>query len=405
MKRIFTTILLSSFLLSGSAQEEKRTFWNHGVGKFLKNTDNLIASWQEEGVDTNYIRKQKLDRMVYVGYYGYFQQHDMTFPVLVRTEDVPLDAQYRPSNMKANSYVKADMHTYQSEFELGIDWRGIAIEIPIPIRNRYSLSLGLAKNGSVWGARVRYKSINRMRGVLEDAYNQSLHQWKQNVETLTNQPVEVTEQSITPGRIDLKIFYAEGYYVFNNKRFSLAAAAYGDMVQKRSAGSLFVMANYYQSRFGASQLFNYERDTFRNWKVSIGPGYGYNLSLMQGKMCLHFSLIPMVSLWNSLVHKNYDYSDAYAYAGVSSDPVIAAQQIEAERQKWAKYDEHYYDAVDNGRSRFVFNMFGRMALSYSWDRYLLNVLMNYRQYLYRNNADMKINNREADAQINIGIRF
>lgn len=405
MKRIFTTILLSSFLLSGSAQEEKRTFWNHGVGKFLKNTDNLIASWQEEGVDTNYIRKQKLDRMVYVGYYGYFQQHDMTFPVLVRTEDVPLDAQYRPSNMKANSYVKADMHTYQSEFELGIDWRGIAIEIPIPIRNRYSLSLGLAKNGSVWGARVRYKSINRMRGVLEDAYNQSLHQWKQNVETQTNQPVEVTEQSITPGRIDLKIFYAEGYYVFNNKRFSLAAAAYGDMVQKRSAGSLFVMANYYQSRFGASQLFNYERDTFRNWKVSIGPGYGYNLSLMQGKMCLHFSLIPMVSLWNSLVHKNYDYSDAYAYAGVSSDPVIAAQQIEAERQKWAKYDEHYYDAVDNGRSRFVFNMFGRMALSYSWDRYLLNVLMNYRQYLYRNNADMKINNREADAQINIGIRF
>lgn len=405
MKRIFTTILLSSFLLSGSAQEEKRTFWNHGVGKFLKNTDNLIASWQEEGVDTNYIRKQKLDRMVYVGYYGYFQQHDMTFPVLVRTEDVPLDAQYRPSNMKTNSYVKADMHTYQSEFELGIDWRGIAIEIPIPIRNRYSLSLGLAKNGSVWGARVRYKSINRMRGVLEDAYNQSLHQWKQNVETQTNQPVEVTEQSITPGRIDLKIFYAEGYYVFNNKRFSLAAAAYGDMVQKRSAGSLFVMANYYQSRFGASQLFNYERDTFRNWKVSIGPGYGYNLSLMQGKMCLHFSLIPMVSLWNSLVHKNYDYSDAYAYAGVSSDPVIAAQQIEAERQKWAKYDEHYYDAVDNGRSRFVFNMFGRMALSYSWDRYLLNVLMNYRQYLYRNNADMKINNREADAQINIGIRF
>lgn len=405
MKRLFTTILLSSFLLSGSAQEEKRTFWDHGVGKFLKKTDHLIASWQEEGVDTSYIRKQELDRMVYVGYYGYFQQHDMTFPVLVRTEDVPLDAQYRPLNMKTNSYVKADMHTYQSEFELGIDWRGIAIEIPIPIRNKYSLSLGLAKNGSVWGARVRYKSINRMRGVLEDAYNQSMEQWKQNVETQTNQPVEVTEQSITPGRIDLKIFYAEGYYVFNNKRFSLAAAAYGDMVQKRSAGSLFVMANYYQSRFGASQLFNYERDTFRNWKVSIGPGYGYNLSLMQGKMCLHFSLIPMISLWNNLVHKNYNNSDPYAYAGVSSDPVIASYQIEAERSKWAKYDEHYYDAVDNGRSRFVFNMFGRMALSYSWDRYLFNVLMNYRQYLYRNNADMKINNREADAQINIGIRF
>lgn len=406
MKRLFTTfIFLSAFLLSTSAQEEKRTFWTHGVGKFLKKADDLVASWQEEGVDTNYIRKQELDRMVYVGYYGYFQQHDMLFPVLVQPESVPYEQELMPSNMKDYSYVKADMHTYQSEFELGIDWRGIAIEIPIPIRNKYSLSVGLAKNGSVWGARVRYKSINRMRGVLEDAYNQSLAQWKRNTETGVNAPVEVAEQTLEPGKLDLKIFYAEGYYVFNNKKFSLAAAAYGDMVQKKSAGSLFVMMNYYQSRFGANNLFNYDRDTFRNWKLSIGPGYGYNLSLLRGRMCLHMSFIPMISMWNQLVHKSEDYSDAYAYAGTSSDPIIATQQIEAERRKWAQYDECYYDAVDNGRSKFVFNMFGRLAVSYSWNRYLFNVLMNYRQYMYRNYADMRINNREADAQFNIGIRF
>lgn len=405
MRYFLSIFILSSFLLSASAQEEKRSFWDHGVGKVLKNADNLVASWQEEGVDTNYIRKQELDRMVYLGYYGYFQQHDMNFPILVQPESVPYGKEYMPSNMAENSYVKADMHTYQSEFELGIDWRGIAIEIPIPVRNKYSLSVGLAKNGSVWGARVKYKSINRMRGVLEDAYNQSLAQWKVNSEMGVNRPVEVKEQDIEAGRLDLKIFYAEGYYVFNNKRFSLAAAAYGDMVQKKSAGSLFVMMNYYQSRFGAFNLFNYDRDTFRNWKLSIGPGYGYNLSLLRGRMCLHMSFIPMISMWNHLVHKNLNYSDPYAYAGTSADPMEKMQQIEAERAKWAKYDDCYYDAVDDGRSRFVFNMFGRVALSYSWNRYLFNVLMNYRQYMYRNNAETKINNREADAQFNIGYRF
>jgi hypothetical protein len=386
--RYFVFLLLAFTVSLGASAQEKRSFWDHGFGKFLKSADEMLDRWQDEGVDTNYIRKPKLSRMVYLGYYGYYQQHDMTFPVLVNDADIPLDHQYMPPNMAEHKYMMADMGTYQSEFELGIDWRGIAIELPIPIRNRYSMSFGLAKNGSVWGARIRYKSLKNMEGVLDDSYNQTMTQWMRNVEDRTATPATTAESAIPEGKIDLKIFYVEGYYVFNNKRFSLAAGAYGDMVQKRSAGSLFVMANYYQSQFGANNLFNHDRDIFRNRKLSLGAGYGYNWAINGGKLCIHMSIIPMVSLWNQMVNKNEDYS-----------------QIEDERQSWANYDAHYYDAVDNGHSRFVFNYFGRLAVSYSFDRYLINFLTNYRQYLYRNNADTRINNREADAQINFGMRF
>lgn len=405
MKRTYLFVLFIYLIVSASHAQEKRSFWNHGIGKVLKSADDLINRWQDEGVDTNYICKQKLDRMVYLGYYGYFQQHDMTFPILVNDDDVPYNPQFMPPNIEQNKYVKADMHTYQSEVELGIDWRGVAIEIPIPIRSRYSLSLGLAKTGSVWGARVRYKSISRMEGLLADSYNQALAQWKDNETTGEANPVVPENSLIQSGRLGLKIFYAEAYYVFNNKRFSLAASVYGDMVQKRSAGGIFVMANYYQSRFASSQLFNSDRDTFRNWKISVGPGYGYNWSLLDGRMCLHASFIPMISIKNHLVHKNYNYSDHYANADMSAAPSLSTAQITSEREKWANYDEHYYRAVDDGRSRFVFNCFARLALSYSYDRYLFNFLANYRQYLYRNNANTKINNREAEAQINIGYRF
>jgi hypothetical protein len=386
--RYFVFLLLAFTVSLDASAQEKRSFWDHGFGKFLKSADEMLDRWQDEGVDTNYIRKPKLSRMVYLGYYGYYQQHDMTFPVLVNDADIPLDHQYMPPNLAEHKYMMADMGTYQSEFELGIDWRGIAIELPIPIRNRYSMSFGLAKNGSVWGARIRYKSLKNMEGVLDDSYNQTMTQWMRNVEDRTATPATTAESIIPEGKIDLKIFYVEGYYVFNNKRFSLAAGAYGDMVQKRSAGSLFVMANYYQSQFGANNLFNHDRDIFRNRKLSLGAGYGYNWAINGGKLCIHMSIIPMVSLWNQMVNKNEDYS-----------------QIEDERQSWANYDAHYYDAVDNGHSRFVFNYFGRLAVSYSFDRYLINFLTNYRQYLYRNNADTRINNREADAQINFGMRF
>ena len=385
MSRSRTIVLILAFssFLYASAQE-KRSFWDHGIGKFLKSADDMLDRWQEEGVDTNYIRKPKLSRMVYLGYYGYFQQHDMTFPVLVNNADIPLDGQYMPPNMSEKKYMATDMHTYQTEFELGIDWRGISLELPIPIRNRYSMSFGLAKNGSVWGARIRYKSLKNMEGVLDDAFNQGMSQWKRNVDNQTNDPAVTSESTIPAGKMDLKIFYVEGYYVFNHKKFSLAAGAYGDMVQKRSAGSLFVMGNYYQSTFGANTLFNHERDEFRNWKLSFGPGYGYNWSINEGKVCIHMSVIPMISIFNHLVHK---YDDS------------------SERLRWSNYDTHYYDAVDNGKSRFVFNYFGRFAVSYSFDRYLLNFLVNYRQYLYRNNADTEINNRDFDAQVNIGMRF
>ena len=385
MSRSRTIVLILAFssFLYASAQE-KRSFWDHGIGKFLKSADDMLDRWQEEGVDTNYIRKPKLSRMVYLGYYGYFQQHDMTFPVLVNNADIPLDGQYMPPNMSEKKYMATDMHTYQTEFELGIDWRGISLELPIPIRNRYSMSFGLAKNGSVWGARIRYKSLKNMEGVLDDAFNQGISQWKRNVDNQTNDPAVTSESTIPAGKMDLKIFYVEGYYVFNHKKFSLAAGAYGDMVQKRSAGSLFVMGNYYQSTFGANTLFNHERDEFRNWKLSFGPGYGYNWSINEGKVCIHMSVIPMISIFNHLVHK---YDDS------------------SERLRWSNYDTHYYDAVDNGKSRFVFNYFGRFAVSYSFDRFLLNFLVNYRQYLYRNNADTEINNRDFDAQVNIGMRF
>ena len=405
MNRII--VLLSFALLSSlyTSAQEKRSFWDHGLGKLLKSADNMIDRMQEAGVDTNYIRKPKLSRMVYLGYYGYYQQHDMTFPVNVDNADIPLGGQYMPPNMAEKKYMMANMNTYQSEVELGIDWRGISIELPIPIRNRYSMSFGLAKNGSVWGARIRYKSLKHMEGVLDDAFNQAMSQWHRNVDNQTNAPAVTSESTIPSGKIDLKVFYVEGYYVFNNKKFSLAAGAYGDMVQKRSAGSLFVMGNYYQSRFGANNLFNHERDIFRNWKLSFGPGYGYNWAINGGKVCIHMSIIPMISIWNHLVHTSQDFNAPYSYAATSADPGVRAQQMEAERLRWSNYDAHYYDAVDNGRSRFMFNYFGRIAVSYSFDRYLLNFLSNYRQYLYRNNADTKINNREADVQVNFGMRF
>ena len=83
--------------------------------------------------------------------------------------------------------------------------------------------------------------------------------------------------------IKVRSVIADGYYLFNGKRFSYCAAYDQSMLQKRSAGSLMVGAMYYYGRI------NYASDTnadliylmqglgrVKLWQGSVGAGYAYN---------------------------------------------------------------------------------------------------------------------------------
>lgn len=305
----------------------------------------MLEQGEYAGIDTSYISVPKHDKMIYLGAYGFYQYHALHLPD-------------RPNHMFTTR-----QHVTQEELEVGIDWRGLSIELPIPIVNSYTSSYGLAKNGSVWGARIRYKATDHMTGTIEEG--------------AMSLPEPETIKDIERGQFDLKTFYVEGYYVFNHSRFCLAAGLYGDMIQRKSAGGFFVMANYYQSRLGCNQMFDHYRDTFRNNKFSVGGGYGYNLSFSEGRLCLHASLIPMLSVVNRLTHKYYDEENG-----------------------------DYREGSEVRNSRFTLNGFARLAASYSInDKLLLNAFFNFRQYMFSNSSDLRITHQDADLQINLGYRF
>ncbi len=64
---LFLALAISCTLCADA--QEKKSFWSHGLGKLLKNVDDAVNRMQDAGLDSSYIRKQKYDRMVYVGYY------------------------------------------------------------------------------------------------------------------------------------------------------------------------------------------------------------------------------------------------------------------------------------------------------------------------------------------------
>lgn len=387
------------------ASNTKRGFWEKGLGRFLKKADNKLKEWEAAGIDTNYVRVPERDRYVYLGGYGYYQHHNMEFPILVHTIDYPeFIRPYIPSNIDEKSYMNTRVHTFQTEMELGIDWRGVTIELPITITNKYSKSFGLAKNGNAWGLRLRYKQLDKMNGTLDDAYNQVTEAMVDRMleddiideEHGDNSPVETSTRKIGKDELDLRTFYAEAYYVFNHTKFSLSAGMYGDMVQKKPAGSLFVMANYYQSDMKCNNLLNYEHDKFRTSRVSLGAGYGYNLPFFDGRLCFHASIIPMLSVMNRVSHSGWSSAEEG-----DDDPL--SEEIDA---LFESYDMHYYDACKYGRdSAFRVNLFGRFAVNYSFNRYIISLLANYRRYLFGASSGLKVADRELDVQLNVGWRF
>ena len=323
-----------------------------GFVKVLRRFDKWLEKSQRAGIDTAYQDIPKLNRQVYVGSYTYWQNYQMTMPFDVDnlTSIIP--------GIRNNDRYQINAYAVQSEVDLGIDWKGLALELPIPIRNRYRLSLGLAKNGSKWGLRVRYKYLHQMDGTCN-----------------------VGDQTISENNA-LRIFFLEGYYVLNSRKFSLAAGLFADMVQKKSAGSPLFYANYYQSRYRVDKLFPANNDVFKTQQASIGAGYAYNLSVRGGKLVFHGSIVPMFTAYSHLSHET-DIDD------------------EAQNKKW----DEFYESAEKGNARFCLNLFARFAMNYSFDRYLLTLLLHYRHYGYSDDQHLRILNQEADAQINFGVRF
>ncbi len=96
-----------------------------------------------------------------------------------------------------------------------------------------------------------------------------------------------------------------GYYVFNARKFSYAAAMTQSWKQKRSAGSFLVGATYFRNHLTEDwQSTSSERTSIEVGTtidgVSINPGYAYSYVTKNGKWLLHFSASPGLIVYNGV---------------------------------------------------------------------------------------------------------
>ena len=400
-----TKTLLTAFLMMfiGMTLYAQDTHKN-----LIKKIDDIILKYKKTKVDPDYVNIPERDFMLTFKFREAFQTYDMEFPILIGEMELPDPyPMVLPSNTNENLFIQTNLNTVKSSAQIGFDWHGLAISIPLPINNSFAKAYSLASNGSTFGFTVRYRTVDEPEGTVNNAFLHACEEVEGRVIELkerhdrglplteNHDPVFSQKSDVIPENWDLRTVYADAYYVFNNKRFSMPAARTGRLIQKRSAGSLFVMANFNQSRLHMYRMLNYTEEIFRHDQFSIGAGYGYNWAINNGKLLFSISVIPMFSLVNRESHSSWDDPDD-----------IYMQTDPEEDDLWEAYDKHFYDASTYGRdSRFTVNGFVRGGINYHIGRSLLNLSCDYRQYMFRSCTGMEITNREIDLTLKYGYRF
>ena len=291
-----------------------------------------------------------------------------------------------------------------------VGYRGTGISYSFPITKKSGRQFSISSTGAKYGFNFRLRRFNTD----ETDYSTEIIQGD-----------EVTFEDHSSGKIAepvwIRSVYVNGYYVFNGRRYSQAAAYNQSVIQRRSAGSFLVGATWYQSSFDfsdkANKLFIFFGNNVNRIKLhqaNIGVGYGYNWVPLRG-LVVNVMAMPTVSVYDRM--KAYMYETNYDLA-----PVEATDNYgdwDKETKRWANGKTHkpilmanlsdpqfdYWDIEpDVNYSMFHINLDLRLGIAYNWSNYFIGFQAQYNNFNYKNDHG-KVNIYDAYARLSLGVRL
>ena len=224
-----------------------------------------------------------------------------------------------------------------------------------------------------------------------------------------------------PSPVWIRSVYVNGYYVFNGRRYSQAAAYNQSVIQRHSAGSFLLGATWCQSSFDYSDMANgyfmIFGDGISRIKVhqaNLGVGYGYNWVPLRG-LVVNAMVMPTVSIYNRVKVYKYDFN----YYLAPQEPVDDYGEWDKETMLWANGKEdkpltmmkkgandiYYWDeGSDTSYSALQLNLDLRLGIAYNWSNYFIGLQGQYNNFIYKKDK-AKVNIFDAYARIALGVRF
>ena len=261
-----------------------------------------------------------------------------------------------------------------------IGYRGYGIGYSVDIGGRSGTLFTTSLTGGSYGLNLRLRTFRSehpkvtLKGVDEDG-----------------EYIDLNGELELPRPIRVRTFYLDGYYLFNGKHFSYAAAYDQSVIQLRSSGSLMVggMWQYTTIRYNDDPnafLVSMMHDVgvAKIGQGSLGIGYAYNWVPYRGFL-VNAMVMPMLTLYNTQEMEFYD-------AHMLDDDTV---------------DNDYltYRSSETYRSKVTVSLNARMSLTYNWKRLFMNVHGQWNRFRYNRGEESSGWINEWYVKTSIGVRF
>jgi hypothetical protein len=346
----------------------------------------------------------------------YIEVPDKPWRVILRYKENAVDVDYSQSVDIPAYNEHADWNLsfeppLASSIGFWVGYRGTGFSYSKSLTKNAGRYYSISSTGAKYGFNFRLRRFNT-----KDARFSSTDR---NLETGVES--EFDSAVIMPSPVWIRSVYINGYYVFNGRRYSQAAAYNQSVIQRHSAGSFLLGATWYQSSFDYSDYKNavymiigHGIHRIKVHQANLGIGYGYNWVPLRG-LVVNVMAMPTISVYNRV--KAYKYETNYDLSAEQS--VDDFGNWNPETRRWANGKTHKPLLMhDNSNSQFDYwdiepevnysmlrlNLDLRLGIAYNWSNYFISTQAQYNNFHYKSD-NCKVNIYDAYARLAFGVRL
>ena len=394
--RIFTCCLLATLSLEMVAQDTDQTF----MGR-LRQVQQYLDNKARAKVDSHYI-----------------EVPEKPWRVILRYKENAVDVDYENSFADTNSGLSLDWELcfnppLAASVGFWVGYRGTGFSFSKSIARNAGRYFSFSSTGAKYGVTCRLRRFSTDKTTLKAT------EYK-NGQTVLEE--EHDGQMYAP--VWIRSVYVNGYYVFNGRRYSQAAAYNQSVIQRRSAGSFLASATLYQSSFDYSDSENATLILLSNnigriklQQASIGIGYGYNLVPFRG-MVINAMAMPSVSLYSRVKSYKYDLNyDLSSAVGQADDYGQWNPQTrtwangkthkpfpEDETADWLNDVDSWYAGSETKYGALRLSLDLRLGIAYNWRNAFIALQTQLHAFSYKQ-GDCRVSIIDAYAQTSLGVRL
>lgn len=372
-------MLAPAVAFAGDGEAKQRPF----ILKCLYGLKTLIDSSAVAGKDRSYIVQPQRPWAVEL-------RTEATQTVMKSTSSWYLSDDYH------GSVTSRTDNGFSTSIGAWLGYRGYGIGLSKELTGGDGSTISFGATGGSFGINLRINSYRSRRPELE-GYSK------------TGDIAEKSQESIDiDDPIRVRSLFLDGYYFFNSKRFSYAAAYDQSLIQRRSAGSIVAGLMYFHSRMAFDDQSNWPLIMLANdegkvtfTQANIGAGYAYNWVPAKGWL-VSGMVMPMLTFYSRIKSYTYDITtpDGRQIYDLS-DPEYYHLFEDKEAYRSVVLTER---GVNTTHNKLSWNFDARLSVVYNWSRTYMRVYGYYNRFRY-DNEDSNGRLTEWHVYASLGYRF